>query len=157
MHLSQDGGKCAMTKPYLGIWLDHRDAYLVWADGDGETEVQHTSIESSGRSTESGRTMSGRVGVYGGLPPHADPEEKRHQLAKQLFEKICRAMRTAEDVYVFGPGQAKKELLKALSDHKEFNGRVRAPESAQKMSEQQMVARVREVFELPYVSAQRSA
>lgn len=146
-----------MTKPYLGIWLDHREAYLVWADGDGGTDVQHTEIESLKRGKETGRTMAGRVGVYGGLPPHADPDDKRHLQARQLYEKVCRAIRTAEDVYIFGPGQAKKELLKALRDHKEFTGRVREPESAQKMSESQMVARVREVFELPFLRAQRSA
>jgi hypothetical protein len=146
-----------MTKPYLGIWLDHREAYLVWADGDGETEVQHTEIESPKRGKETGRTISGRMGVYGGLPPHANPDEKLHQLARQLYEKLCRAVRTAEDVYIFGPGQAKKELLKALRDQKGFGGRVRELESAQKMPESQIVARVREVFELPYPRAQRSA
>ena len=146
-----------MTKPYLGIWLDHTEAYLVWANEDGEAEVQHAEVEAAKRGRQTGRTIAGRTGVYGGLPPHADPEEKRNLLARQLYEKVCRAMRAAEEVYVFGPGQAKKELLKALRDHKEFTGRVRDPESAQRMSESQMIARVREVFELPFRRAQQSA
>ena len=146
-----------MTKPYLGIWLDHREAFLVWAGEDGDAEVQHTRIGPPKRGRRTGRTITGRTGVYGGLPPHSDPDEKRQRLARQLYEKVCRAARTAEDVYVFGPGQAKKELLKALKEHKEFTGRVRDPESAQRMSEPQMVAHVREVFGLPVSRSQPSS
>ncbi|NLW51154.1 MAG: hypothetical protein GXY85_09995 [Candidatus Brocadiaceae bacterium] len=145
-----------MTKPYLGIWLDHREAYLVWIDEDGETDVQHAEVDQPRHGRSSGRTISGRRGAYGGLPPHADPEEKRQIHAHRLYERICRAARTAESIYVFGPGQAKKQLLKTLREHKDFTGRVRALDSAQKMSEAQMTARVREAFDLPYSPA-RSA
>ena len=91
----------------------------------------------------------GRTGVYGGLPPHADPEDKRHQQAKWLYERIFRSIRSAHEVYIFGPGQAKKELLKLLKEHKDFNGSIRAVVSAQRMREAQLAAHVREVFELP--------
>lgn len=137
-----------MLKPYLGVWIDHREAYLIWADEEGNTEVQHAAADYPERAKRRHQATSAG-GVYGGVAPHASLAEKQKREAKRFQERIFKAIRTADNVLVFGPGQAKKELVARLEEHKDFNGRVRGVESAERMSEGQMAARVREFFELP--------
>ena len=138
-----------MRKPYLGIWLDHKQAHLIWLDEDGESDLQHAQADYAEGREKTDRAASGRTGVYGGVAPHANVEDKRRRQARQFYEKIFRAVRRAENVYIFGPGQAKRELLKRLQRHKDFDGRIQAVESAEKMTQAQMAARVRKFFGLP--------
>ncbi len=138
-----------MSKPYLGIWVDHRDAYLIWADEEGEVETQHAQAEYEERKRRSGGVVAGRTGVHGGVPPHADIGDKRRQQTRRFYEDLFRDVHKAHRVYLFGPGQAKRELAKALEGHKDFVGALAGVESAEKMTGPQMVAQVREFFGLP--------
>jgi hypothetical protein len=138
-----------MSKPYLGIWVDHRDAYLIWADEDGQIQLQHAPVEGPPVDGRSDLTVAGGAGVYGAVPHHARPEDKQRRLSDRLYERIFKVVREAEDVYIFGPGQAKKELKKALQEHKDFPGQIVGIEAADKMSEPQMAAQVRKFFGLP--------
>jgi hypothetical protein len=95
-----------------------------------------------------GRAWSGRSGVFGGVPHHADLHERQRREAARFYEALYRPIRKAERLYLFGPGQAKRELHKSLCGHKDFQGRITAVESADKMSEAQMIARVKEHFGL---------
>jgi hypothetical protein len=142
-----------MTKPYLGVWLDHREVYLIWISEDGEVGTEHATVDYAGNGEKSGLAKSAAAGVYGGLAPHADPTQKRHRQHRKFYDRIYRAARQADHVYIFGPGQAKQELSKFLEEHKDFNGRIRAVESAERMTEPQMVARVREFFDIERTAA----
>ena len=138
-----------MDKPYLGIWLDHRDAYLVWADEQGEVEVQHTQGEYEERRKRAGGAVAGRTGVYGGVPPHANIVDKRRRQSKRFYEGLHRDVQRAKRVYLFGPGQAKRELAKTLKGHGDLGDRVAGVGSAEKMTGPQMVAQVKSFFGLP--------
>jgi len=142
-----------MKKPYLGIWLDHRDAYLIWADADGETRLQHAQADYEENRKRPGGAVAQPTGVHGGVPPHADIEDKRRQQKKRFYESLFREIQKAERVYLFGPGLAKRELAKALEAHKDFHGTVAGVDSAEKMTRPQMVAEVRDFFGLPRTAA----
>ena len=47
---------------------------------------------------------------------------------------------------IFGPAEAKKELEKAINEKKDMAGKVKAVLSADVMSENQIVAKVKEFF-----------
>ncbi len=141
-----------MSKPYLGIWVDHRDAYLIWASEEGEVETQHAQAEYAESRKRSGGVVAG-AGVHGGVPPHADIADKRRRQAKLFYEDLFRDVQRAENVYLFGPGQAKRELARALEGHKDFVGSLAGVESAEKMTAPQMVAQVKAFFGLPRVAA----
>ena len=143
-----------MPKPYLGVWLDHRQAYLIWLDGNGECEVEYREGHYPQDGEKPGRAVAGRAGAYGGVAPHVHLEEKRHREAKLFYEEIFRFVRSkAKHVYIFGPGQARAELHRRLTAHKDFEGRVHAVESAGRMTRAQMVARVRRFFKVPRPAA----
>ena len=138
-----------MRKPYVGIWVDHTQAHLIWIDEQGEAEVRYTQVESSRGGEKGDRALSGRTGVYGGVAPHAAAEDKRREKSKRLYEKIIKAMSGARRIYIFGPGQARKELHKRLRQPKDITGEVAGVAGAEKMSEAQMIARVKAFFDLP--------
>ena len=142
-----------MTKPYLGIWLDHRDAYLIWAGADGVTQLQHAQADYEESRKRPGGALAGGTGVHGGIPPHADIEDKRRQQKKRFYADLFKDVRKAECVYLFGPGQAKRELAKALEGHKDFTGTIAGVGSAEKMTMPQMAAQVRDFFGLPRTAA----
>jgi len=145
-----------MLKPYLGVWVDHREVYLIWADEDGRTELRHADAHYPEKAKKSYQATSGG-GAFGGVAPHATLAEKQKREARRFYERVFKAIRNAENVYIFGPGQARKELLRRLQEHKDFNGRVRGVEGAERMSEAQMAARVRRFFGLPDVPGREVA
>jgi len=138
-----------MKKPYLGVWVDHTQAHLIWLDEQGDAELQYTRVQEGEAAQKSDLTMSGASGVYGGLAPHATAEDKRRQRAKRLYDRLIKAMSPARHVYIFGPGLARKELHKRIEQHKDAAGKVTGVDAAEKMTEAQMVAHVKAVFELP--------
>jgi hypothetical protein len=138
-----------MARPYLGIWLDHREAYLIWVDENGEADVQHAEADYPEEGEKPGRAIAGRAGAYGAVAPHVHLEEKQRREAKRFYDKLFRAVRRAERIYIFGPGKAREELAKRLQEHKDFAGHIRAVESGEKMTHAQMAARVRDFFGVP--------
>ena len=133
--------------------MDHRRAYLVWTDEDGAVDLWRTEAEYHERREKPGRMVAGPTGVHGALAAHVNQEQKRRREARRFYEGIIRAIRGAKKVYIFGPGQAKKELEKALARHKNFGGRVLGVESAEKMTAAQMAARVKKFFTVPRSAA----
>ena len=144
-----------MKKPYLGVWVDHAQAYLIWIGEQGEAEVQHIEGETVESGDKENLIRAGGAGVFGGVAPHIEPSNKRHLLSRKLYDRLIKVILNAERVYVFGPGVARKELQKRLAQHKDFTGALVAVESAEKMTEPQMAAHVRVAFHLPRQGAVR--
>jgi len=142
-----------MRKPYLGIWLDHRDAYLFWADADGETQLQHAQADYEENRKRPGAALAGGTGVHGGIPPHADIEDKRRRQKKGFYADLLKDVQKAERVYLFGPGQAKRELAKVLEERKGSTSTVAGVATAERMTMAQMAAQVRDFFGLPRTAA----
>ena len=125
-----------MTKQ-AGVWMDHRGAVLIFTGDQGER------IERM----ESGVEKHERVK---GLSPDDAPEgdhRDRHfaeHLDKYYDEVIVRLV-GADEVFLFGPGEAKGEFQKHMAA-KGSGGRIVGFENADKMTEAQMAAKVREHF-----------
>ncbi len=135
-------------KPYVGVWLDHRQALLFWAkeSAELEEEVIESEYQEEGEPTDS----FGVPNSPGGGVAHASLEHRRHEQLKRYYKKLGRALRAARRIYLFGPGQAKKELASVLEKDKSLRAEIFDVESAdKKMTRPQMAARVREKFGLP--------
>ncbi len=127
----------------VGLWLDQRTAYLIW---DGSDKI-HT-IESNIRA----RThYSGGIRIGGTYNQARDSELRhndryQHQL-HEYFEKIVQAIKDAEAIYIFGPGEARMELENMLRKDKTLRDRVLKVEASDNLTEGQMRARVREFYQ----------
>lgn len=135
-------------KPLVGVWLDHRQALLFWADSDAEIDVEklESDYQEEGEPTDS----MGNSSATGGAVQHASVEHRRKEQLKRYYKKLDKLLKKAKQIYLFGPGQAKKELAAILQKDKSLGAKIRGIENAdKKMTEPQMIAKVREEFGLP--------
>ena len=135
---------------YVGIWLDHREAFVIslvkdqpFADENQEMiERIESNIELLVRLSGRSRT---RKTPYGPQEISVD----RLQL-REYFKEILLRISDADRILIFGPGEAKIELKKEIEKSKNFAGKIKKIESADKMTIKQIAAKVKTFFK-PYL------
>jgi len=133
----------------VGLWIDHRKAVIVMVSDKGEeTRVIESDVE---------RQPGRFAGVRSTTPyesqkvPADDRREKEftgHLHA--YYDEVIAAIRDAESIMIFGPGEAKGELRSRLERDK-LAGRVVAVETADKMTDRQIAAKVRAIAARPSI------
>jgi stalled ribosome rescue protein Dom34 len=123
-------------KKELGLWIDHRAAVIVTVTDQGE-EIKRISSE-----VEKHNRFSANA-------PEGSPEDRRDRRfgehLHQYYGEVVAAIRDADSILIFGPGEAKGELEKQL-DHEKLSGRIVGIETVDKLTEPQIVAKVRHYF-----------
>jgi hypothetical protein len=131
-------------KDQAGVWIDHRKAVVVVVSYTGE----HTGVIVSKVEKHLGRSGDSPLrGRYESLQVPADDSRQR-ALTGELniyYDAVIAALRNSESLVIFGPGEAKGELKKRLAKSG-LAGRIAAVETADKMSDRQIAAKVREYF-----------
>jgi stalled ribosome rescue protein Dom34 len=121
-------------KKNVGLWIDHKRAVIAFLAGnDAEIKLVTSNIEKQHRQS--------------GVATPADDVRQR-ELTGQLnafYDRVVSCIRHAEAILILGPGEAKGELKKRLE--KENLGRlIVGIETSDKMTDPQLVAKVREQF-----------
>jgi hypothetical protein len=131
----------------VGIWIDRRRAVVVEiADGVEnrriiESEVDPVSPPSGGKRT--GTPWAPRTGVK----EHGREEAHQHKLAN-FYKQVALQIGRPDRLLVMGPATAKKEFAEIARRLHELTGVPMKIESADKMTDPQIAAKVREyVFE----------
>jgi hypothetical protein len=138
-----------------GIWIDHRKAVIVTLSPEGE----HTTlIESNAEKQPEREGDSPLKGPYEARQVAADDSRQR-ALTGALniyYGAVITAIRDCGSLLIFGPGEAKLELHKRLLRMK-LGGRVAGVETEDKMTDRQVIAKVRTHFGLgaPGVQSER--
>jgi len=129
----------------IGLWIDHKKAVIVIESEQGESIQQ---IESG----------VGRHAHYRGAPHPKSPYSAQYQQGddqldnkyaeqlKKYYDKVIALIHDAESVLILGPGEAKLEFEKRLA-HDKVNVQVVSVETADKMTELQIAAKVRKYFQ----------
>jgi len=130
-------------KTNVGLWIDHREAIIVVLTDAGEeiTRVQSNVERQFGHSKNLAH------GSHEPSPSQADDSREREYTGHlaHYYDKIISHLCDAGSILIFGPGEAKGELKKQFEKH--ANGsHVIAQETADKMTEPQVVALVRQHF-----------
>jgi hypothetical protein len=131
-------------KDNAGVWIDHRKAVVVILAPSEERVTSITSsvekhLERSGDSPLKGSYEASRV--------PADDVRQRALTAELAiyYDAVIAALRDANCIVIFGPGEAKGELRKRLVDRK-LGGRIAAVETEDQMTDRQITAKVRGYF-----------
>ncbi len=131
----------------IGLWLDHERAVVVTLAGKAaKVEKLPSNVERHTRLAGGGRAAT----VYAAQDVVSESSHHRkfeNQLAA-YYQQLIRLLKTADELLIFGPGEARTELKKALEKQKVFQGKIIAVEPADKMTERQIVAKVRQGFSL---------
>ena len=115
-----------------GLWIDHRKAFVVTIVGK---VVNTKTIESHAEA---------HVKHSGGAPE----DTAEHRIENELdhfYDEVIEHVRGAEGLLILGPGEAKGELRSRLDRHK-HSIRMVDIETADKMSDSQVVTRVKKRF-----------
>jgi molybdopterin converting factor small subunit len=127
-----------------GIWIDHRKAVIVELAADGETL---STIESRVEKHSERGGDSPLKGPYEARQVPADDSRQRALTAElnSYYDAVIAAVADQDAILLFGPGEAKGEFHKRLSRSK-AGARVDAVETADKMTDRQIIAKVRTHF-----------
>ena len=131
-------------KTIAGLWIDHRKAVIAMVSNTGEeTKVIESHVEKH----------AGRVAGARSTTPYESQKVPADDLRQREFtghlhgyyEEVIAAIRDADSILIFGPGEAKGELKGRLEKHK-LGGRIVAVEAADSMTDRQIAAKVRVYF-----------
>ncbi len=128
----------------IGLWIDHKKAVLLSMSEAGEN-IQ--TIESG-----VGRHVPYRGASHPKSPYSAQYQQGDNQLdnkfteqLNKFYEKVIDQLRGADAVFIFGPGEAKGELEKRIA-HEKVNVQIIGIETADKLTDRQIAAKVRIAF-----------
>ena len=130
-------------KKKAGIWLDHSVAHLIKLKNEKmvvenifsgvETHLRYKG--ESGTGTKLGKTRS----TNKELSKHRREENQLHEYYKTLTDSI----KKYDVIFLFGPTTAKSELLNWIRDKKSVNDKTFIVDSAEEMTFNQMVSKVK--------------
>jgi len=118
----------------LGIWMDHSTAHLMEYTAIGGEE---TVVESNLSHPEKEHSVGSSENVI--------HNKEQHHLV-DFYKKLGEAIKNFDQVLLFGPTNAKSELLNSLrTDHRFENIKIDVKQ-ADKMTEKQLHAFVKDYF-----------
>ena len=127
-----------------GVWIDHHKAVVVLlTNGVETTEVFLADSEANGAPDSHGNDRNAHT------RNDFIAEDKRERKAMIHFVKhydnVIAHLHHADSIFIMGPGEARGEFGKRL-EAMNLRGRVSHIEPADKMTDRQVAAHVREVF-----------
>jgi hypothetical protein len=127
-----------------GVWIDHRRAHIVALTPDGE--VSTTILSNVEKHPERGGD-SPMHGSYEASQVPADDKRQRTLTGdlNRYYDSVIEKLRDYGSWLILGPGEAKGELHARIL-HAHHGGHVAAVMTEDKMSDRQIVARVKEYF-----------
>jgi hypothetical protein len=114
----------------VGLWIDHKKAIIVFLTGeDEEITLIKSELEKPRQS------------------PIDDVRQREWtEDLNRYYDEVIASLREAETILIVGPGEAKGELNKRL-ERNPLKGREITVETVGRLTENQVVAKVRQHFQ----------
>ncbi|MFZ0035724.1 MAG: hypothetical protein WAK60_12150, partial [Sedimentisphaerales bacterium] len=128
----------------VGLWIDHRKALIVAVTDKGEEiRLIISKVEKQPGRFDGVRSKA----QYEQQQFEADDSRQREFTGhlNVYYDAVIACIRDAEAILIFGPGEAKGELKHRLEKNK-LGGRISGIETVDKMTDSQIVAKVRKHF-----------
>jgi len=131
----------------VGIWLDNEKAYIITlVDGNEKVEKIESHVETRVRVEGETKSYSRLGGML--INPQKKKTKRKNNQLKDYFKSILRKTKDANGIYIFGPADAKTNLKKIVEQEKTLTKKLRRVDPSDKLTENQMVAKVKEVFKV---------
>ena len=118
----------------VGIWIDHKKAVIVFASAEPVT-AKTVESDVAGHPHYSGAQHQGGEKKY---------EASNREHLDRYYDGIIEQLRQPEALLIFGPGEAKLQLKERLGRVKALAECVVEIETADKLTDAQIVAKVKE-------------
>ena len=122
-------------KTTVGLWIDHRKAVIVFLTGLEAEEITQVSSDLKSAHGQSGSSVRADDLLQNELTEHLN----------RYYDEVIASLRNADAILILGPGEAKGELKKRLGK-KHVKGREIELETVDKLTDRQLVAKVRARF-----------
>lgn len=126
----------------VGLWIDHKKTVIVVGKGEEIVTLQSNLDEK----------LRDAGGAHGKTPSGAKVFLPENQLDRRFTERLNKyysdviaLLKGARSIIIMGPGEAKFELEKRLT-HAGLKENVLAIETADKLTDRQIAARVKKYF-----------
>jgi hypothetical protein len=123
-------------KSNVGLWIDHRKAIIV-SFKDKIEEIRRIISH-----------MEKHVRFSGGAEKSSGEDQRDMRFTGHLnkyYDRVVSYIRDADSILILGPGEAKVELRTRL-ESEALGGRIVGIETVDKMTDNQIVAKVRQRF-----------
>lgn len=128
----------------VGLWIDHKKAIVVALTEEGEEQgLIISNVEKQLRRT-------GDSPMKGAFEAHQLPADDSRKNAfmrhlENYYDTVIASIRDADAILIFGPGAAKEEFKQRL-EKCQPSARVIGIDTADKMTNRQIAAKVRQRF-----------
>jgi len=126
----------------IGLWIDHKQAYLIWYEGSRVDIISSNIVPPAHYS--GGTQLGGKLTQKGDTELHHNDRYKVQ--LNRFYKQVISALKDAASIFIMGPGNAKIEFEKALKKHKAMKNRLVKVETAEKMTKNQMIAYVKKFY-----------
>ena len=133
-----------IVKKEIGLWIDHREAIIVILT-NGEEEIKHINSNNGKHIRYSGSSHSKTPEGFKEVTSEDQRDRKFENRLNKFYDEIIASIRDSDSLQIFGPGEAKGELEKRIR-HDGLKAHILAIETADKMTDRQISARVRKHF-----------
>jgi hypothetical protein len=123
-------------KKQVGLWIDQQKS-VIFSLADEGAEIKRVRAASTNDVSISGGVQKAPAADNG------DKESTRHM--NEYYDEVLSCIRGADSILIFGPGEAKLELKRRL-ENKGLHGRIVGIETVFKMTDNEIVAKVRQRF-----------
>ncbi len=127
-----------------GIWLDSRNAYIVYLNNGSEKTLRLSSnIDESHPVGGSGSSTP-----YGAQEAISETKylHRRQQQERQYYDTIIGKLSARDGIYIMGPSQAKIGLEQEMRKVSTQSEKILAVESCDHITDNQIRAKVRDFF-----------
>lgn len=129
----------------LGVWIDKDKAHVVTLNGKNEelstinSNVEHYHIGGGSGSKAKG-------GPQDVVQDSKYLEREKHQF-KAYFKELATLLNKADEIVLFGPAETSVNFKKELEEnYKELNSKVQSVNKADSMTNNQVIAWVRDFY-----------
>jgi hypothetical protein len=134
-----------IMKKKIGIWIDHKEAILVTIEG-GQTMVERIESNAESHFRPSGGWKAAGSSVAQSVSKEQKADERRKHQFHNFYQMVIKKVDKADNIVIFGPGEAKLELAKEIEKIKGQHDRIAAVKASDRLTENQIVAKVESFF-----------
>jgi hypothetical protein len=132
-------------KTRVGLWIDHRKAFIVAVTDRGE-EIGLVVSKLEKHLRRSGGNHADTTYESQQVPADDRQDRKFTGLLNIYYKAVISCIADAESILIFGPGEAKGELQKRLKKN-HLGGRIVGVEAIDKMTDREIAAKVRQYYQ----------
>ena len=119
-----------IKREYAGVWMDNRNATIISETETGEFTKGETIMAPANFVSTSEKSKN---------------NAKQGDLLK-YFKELSNHLNKYDEIIVFGPGQAQEQFQNHLKEEVQFKNKKVTIDSAEHLTDPQMIAFVRDYF-----------